>query len=163
MKKFTALAFVCAMSASQFAFASETCLYNESKTNWTYTPDFDTRHFWNGGVSVTNISNKTIRVRWELTSPVDGSTYIPVSPLYESNFNANNTPVGANNWATLEPGQMGKVLILDDNTSTVGVGKLIWESDFCLNHAVFGSFETSFWQSTTGALSKEILNSGKPF
>lgn len=163
MKNISSLLLVCALSISGSALASQTCSYNESKTNWTYTPDFDTRHFWNGGISVTNVSNETIRVRWELTNPMNGTAYNPVSPLYESNFNATNTPIGASNWATLEPGQMGKVLILDDNTQTVGVGKLIWESDHCLNHAVFASFETSFWQSTTGAMSKEILNSGKPF
>lgn len=117
---------------------------------------------WAGVFDITNTSEVPITVRMAFTD-VNGLEYTPYSLVYYHNFDATNTPINPEYGATLQPGAMGTIVIKDDNTNRVNVGKLSWSANACINEAVMATMFNQYNHSNRYDSGWVPLNNGKPF
>ena len=163
MKRIMSGAVLAGMFVSS-AHAVNYCPETVFSSNSIQTPIMFTQGiYWAGGIYVTNVSDVPIVVKYELTD-MNGEPYTPYSVLNNYNFSSSNTPLNLIDGATLQPGEMGRVFIKDDNTEVINVGKITWSADACLDEALMVNF---YNQYNIGGKAYDSgwmpLNGGKPF
>jgi len=159
MKCFKALLTV----ALLFSGASQASMYcNENgSSNEILTPMFLTGGTYSGYLFITNVSEHPVTVKWNLAD-ASGNAFTPTDLLYAAKFSAGNTPVNASG-ATLQPGEMGEIVVLTGVNGRVNVGKLSWHSTACMQSALMANYLNELTESSRYSATAIPLNAGKAF
>ena len=132
-------------------------------TNSVYMPFMHTRRNWSSNFYLTNTSDKNLNVKSVLRTQ-DGDVYTPTQYSLHGAFSSINSPfdqvVGG---AILKPFKTGEVYIMEDHFSQSFTGKITWQADACLEHAMTGAARIYYLDSSHFDQGLVLFNGGQPF
>ena len=132
-------------------------------TNSVYMPVVVTSGKWRSYFYLTNTSDKNLNVKIVLRTQ-DGEVYTPTQYSLHGAFSSINSPfdqvVGG---AILKPFKTGEVYIMEDHFSQSFTGKITWQADACLEHAMTGAARIYYLDSSHFDQGLVLFNGGQPF
>ena len=132
-------------------------------TNSVYMPVMHTSGKWSSHFYLTNTSDKNLNVKIVLRTQ-DGEVYTPTHYSLDGAFSSINSPfdqvVGG---AILKPFKTGQVIIREDHFSQNLTGKITWQADACLEHAMTAAARIQYSSSNRLDLGLVLFNGGQPF
>ena len=118
---------------------------------------------WSSYFFLTNTSDKNLNVKIVLRTQ-DGDVYTPTQYSLTGAFSSVNSPfdqvVGG---AILKPFKTGEVYIMEDHFSQSFTGKITWQADACLEHAMTGAARIYYLDSSHFDQGLVLFNGGQPF
>ena len=167
---FTAATTVTSMNAFAHDDSQKLCyplLNHEGRmgsTNSVYMPFMRTAGSnWAPQFYLTNTSDKNLNVKIVLRTQ-DGDVYTPTQYSLHGAFSSINSPfdqvVGG---AILKPFKTGQVNIYEDHFSKNLTGKITWQADACLEHAMTGAARVGYIDSNRYDQGLVLFNGGQPF
>ena len=133
-------------------------------TNSVYMPFMHTNgSSWSSFFYLTNTSDKNLNVKIVLRTQ-DGEVYTPTHYSLDGAFSSVNSPfdqvVGG---AILKPFKTGEVRIRENHFSQNLTGKITWQADACLEHAMTGAARIHYIDSNHYDQGLVLFNGGQPF
>lgn len=132
-------------------------------SNFKYINHLEFGSTWHTNVYVTNVSHKSINIKM----PFKNNRYEAhsfQSVVYYDFFNEENSPLNLETGgAILRPGETGLVVLRNSSYPGTVTGKVIWQADACLKHAITASVRNIHVTSSRFSQGLFPLNNGDPF
>ena len=118
---------------------------------------------WSSYFYLTNTSDKNLNVKIVLRTQ-DGEVYTPTQYSLTGAFSSVNSPfdqvVGG---AILKPFKTGQVHIKEEQLPKTLTGKITWQADACLEHAMTAAARIHYSSSNRFDQGLVLFNGGNPF
>jgi len=132
-------------------------------TNSKYIAHHAINAGWHSNFYVTNVSEKPVNIKLTFND-ANGLAYSFPTTLFYDNFSSTNSPLDSlGGGAILTPGQTGMILLSGPSFPGTVTGKVTWQADACLEHAITATMRNTHSSSSRYSQGLFPLNNGDPF